>query len=111
MASSVYSGSLGEVSALAESRPGSVSPKREKARGIPEHVPIMERTRASYRRGAADERPAAQLRLNERLAGKGWAKSSARTSDRGRLVRGSVQRPVSVDRPKGEKGSLRGEFV
>jgi hypothetical protein len=111
MASSVYSGSLGEVSALAESRPGSVSPKRDKARGIPAQVPIMERTRASYRRGAADERPAAQLSLNETLAGKGWAKWSGRASDRRRLVRGSVQRPVSVDRANGGKGSLRGEFV
>jgi hypothetical protein len=109
-ASSVYSGSLGEVSALAESRPSSIAgtPRREEAAKMPEHIPIMERTRASYRLGATDKRPA-HRRLNERLGA--WAKRSTKAKDRGRLVMGNAQRPVSVDGAERRTGSLRGVFV
>jgi hypothetical protein len=111
-ASSVYSGSLGEVSALTESRPSSTAgtPWREAAPTIPEHIPIMERTRASYRLGATDKRPT-HPRLNDWLGPKAWAKRSTKTRDRGLLVRGNAQQPVSMDRAGGGNGSLRGEFV
>jgi hypothetical protein len=100
-ASSVYSGSLGEVSALVESRPGSraATPRRD------EHIPIMERTRASYRLGTTDKRAP---RLNERPGARTWARRSKAME---RLVKGNVQRPVSVGGAEGGKWSLRGQFV
>ena len=104
-ASSVYSGSLGDVSAPAESPSTAGTPRREEAAKIP----IMERTRESYRLSATDKSPA-HLRLNERLGAGAWAKRSTKAKDRG-LVMGNAQRPISVDGAERGNGSLRAVFL